>query len=69
MFAQIFAVIEIVLKLFGLWEQFGIYMDAKRLKDAEEKSQRRDEAVDNAVKATTPEDAYAAQDGVASNEP
>lgn len=69
MIAQIFAVIEVLLKLMGLYDGFINYLDAKRLAEDEAKRQAREGAVDDAAKAQTPDDAYRAQDGVVSNDP
>lgn len=51
MIAQIFAVIELALKLVGLWEDFLGYTDKKRISDAEKNREERDKAVDDQKKA------------------
>jgi hypothetical protein len=65
----IFALIELLLKVFGLFDGFTNYLDAKRLAEDEAKRQAREAAVDAAAAAKTAKDAYAAQDGIVNNEP
>lgn len=47
MIAQIFAAIELILKLIGLWNGFLDYTDKKRIADAEANKQEREKAVDD----------------------
>lgn len=43
---QVFAVIQLILKLIGLWEDFLSWSDKKRIADAEVNRQEREKAVD-----------------------
>ncbi len=47
MFSSIFAIIEMVLKLLGLWDQFLSWSDSKRLVDSQKNTQDRNTAVDD----------------------
>jgi hypothetical protein len=67
MIAQIFLVIQLLLKLFGLWEQFLEWGDKKRAADAEARAQEREKAIEDAKKATTPDEAFDAQDRITHN--
>ena len=69
MIAQIFAIVALLLKVFGLWEQFGQYMDDKREKERVARDQARDAAVDKQKEAQTEEDFDKAQDAIAGNTP
>lgn len=69
MIGNIFAAIELLLKLCGLLDGFINYMDAQRLKQDEEKRQRRDKAVDDEKNAQTIGDADEAQGRVVDNLP
>ena len=69
MISKIFMVIEILLKLFGLWKDFGNYVDEQRLKQDQEKEQRRNDAVDSTPDAKTPTDAWKDQEDIVKNEP
>lgn len=64
MSAQLFAFIQMVLQLIGLWDQFLLYGDKIRAAAAEKKSQDLDKALDQASKAATPEEAWNAQDRI-----
>lgn len=67
--SSIFALLEVILRLFGLWDGLVNYLDAKRLADEQKKAQDRDAAVDKAKSAKTPDDAYDAQSGIVNSEP
>lgn len=69
MFAQIFLVIQLILKAIGLWEQFMHWSDAKRVADQEKNKQDRDKAVGDLKNAKTEEDFDKAQDAVVSHNP
>jgi hypothetical protein len=54
------------------WDMFGqvkAWLAAKRKADAEENKQKREEAIDQGQKATTPEEAYAAQEKFSNHKP
>lgn len=67
--AQIFTALQVLLKLFGLWEQFQNFMSAVAIKEAEERARALDQALKDAQNAKTPDDAWKAQEGVTKNEP
>lgn len=62
-----FDLISLVLKLVGLWEGFLDFLDKKHSAELELRRQRREAALDQAEKAETPEDAFAAQDKILDN--
>lgn len=69
MIAQIFAIIQLVLKLIGLWEQFSQWTIDKATADREERRQTRDAAVAAQQKATDEAEFDKAQDDIARNLP
>lgn len=69
MIAQIFLLIEVILRLFKLWDSFGTFVDDKREKDRIERDQARDKAVDKQKNAQTEEEFDKAQDDIARNSP
>lgn len=69
MITQIFAVIELVLKLIGLWEQFSAYTIQKSIADRAERKQQRDRAVDKQQTAQTEDEFDKAQDDISRNMP
>lgn len=69
MIAQFFAVVQLLLKLIGLWEQFLSWSDAKRIADAEQNRQERNAAVDEQKTAKTEEDFDKAQDSIVNHIP
>jgi hypothetical protein len=48
--AQIFTLIELVFKLFGLWDGFVQYIDDKRSAEREANAQARDAAIEESKK-------------------
>lgn len=69
MIAQIFLLIEVILRLFKLWDSFGTFVDDKREKDRIERDQARDKAVDKQKNAQTEEEFDRLQDDIARNSP
>lgn len=69
MIAQIFVVIELLLKLFGIWESFLSYSDQKRIADGQKNTQDRNDALDKEKNASTEDEFDKAQDGVVSHIP
>lgn len=69
MFAQIFAVIELILKLIGLWDGFMSYVDKKRIADEAQKTADRNKAVDEQKNAKSEDDFDKAQDDIIRNKP
>jgi len=67
MISGIFNAIALLLKLLKLWDQFGDYMDAKRVAEAEEKRQRREQAIRDQQNAKTEEEFDDAQDRIVDN--
>ncbi len=69
MIAGIFAVIELILKLIGLWDQFLSYSDAKRAADAAAKQAALNKAVDASAGANSDDDIFKNQTDVVNNMP
>lgn len=69
MIGSIFAVIELILKLIGLWDQFLDYSDAKRRAQDEVKRQEREKAADKAANAETDGEIFDAETDVTNNMP
>lgn len=69
MISQVFAVVQLLLKVFGLWEQFLDYSDKARTAEAEERKQRREEAVDKQKDAQSEEEFDRAQDDIVGSNP
>lgn len=69
MISQIFAVIQLLLQLFKLWERFGVYVDDQREKARIERDQKRDAAVDAQKGAKDEAEFDKAQDDIAGNHP
>ncbi len=69
MLTNIFAVIQLVLKLMKLWDQFLDYADTQRKAEAEARRQRREKAIEDAENAKTEEEAWDAQKRIIDNDP
>ncbi len=69
MFAQIFAVIQLLLKLVGLWEAFLSWSDKARLAEAAQNTQEREKAVDQQKGAQNEDDFDRAQDDIVNHRP
>lgn len=69
MLTGIFAIVQLILKLFGAWEQFLDYADKQRIADAEKRNQDRNKAVDEQKKAQTEEEFDRAQDKIVGANP
>jgi hypothetical protein len=67
--ASIFAIIQLLLKLFGLWDQFRNYLDAAYTAEAEKKRQEIEKGVEEMLKAETDEEIWNAQDRITRNLP
>lgn len=69
MISGIFAAIQLVLKLIGLWEQFLGWSDKKRLADAAKNTQDREKAVDQQKGAMSEEEFDRLQDDITKHRP
>lgn len=69
MFTGIFAAIQLILRLFGLWDMFLNYSDKKRLADSQERTEDRNTAVDDQKKATDEEQFDKDQSSITHNHP
>ena len=69
MISQIFAVIQLVLKLIGLWEQFLDFTDKARIAEGQKRTQEREKAVDEPAGAISEEDFDKAQDTITGTKP
>lgn len=66
---QFFAIIQVILKLFGLWEGFLSWSDKKKIADQEKNKQDRDKALEDLKNAQTEEEFNKAQSGVVDHIP
>lgn len=66
---SIFAAIEAILKLIGLWEQFQAWYDAKKVADRTDESQKLNQAVDDIKNAKSEDDFDKAQSAITSHLP
>lgn len=69
MFTNIFATIELVLKLIGLYDQFMDYSDKKRAAEREKRAQDRDDAIDKQQNAKDEDEFDKAQEEINRNHP
>lgn len=69
MLPNLFALIQVILKGLSLWEAFLDYIAIKHQAEMDERRQRQKQAVEDATKAKTPEEAWRAQEGIIDNEP
>jgi hypothetical protein len=69
MIAQIFAVVELILKAFQIWDAFLSYMDAKHSADLEIKRQAREAAIDKSKVDENDDDLFKDQDSIVRNMP
>jgi hypothetical protein len=66
---QVFLIIELLLKLSRLWDQFAIYVERRKRQENEEKRKRREKAVDDSKGAQTDDEIWKSQDGIVDNLP
>lgn len=69
MIANFFALVQLLLKLIGLWEQFLDWSDKKRIADAEINRQEREKAVDDQSKASSEKEFDDAQSRIIDHKP
>lgn len=69
MLGNIFAIIQLILKLIGLWDQFMAWSDSKRLAEAQVLKQERDKAINDALNAQTEEEFNSAQARIVNSKP
>jgi hypothetical protein len=69
MIGQIFLIIQILMRAFGLWDQFISWSDAQREKDRIEQDQKRNAAVDQQSNAQSEADFDKSQDTIVGNKP
>lgn len=69
MLANFFALIRLILRAFQLWDAFLDSVDQADIAAREVRRQKREQAVDDAAKAKTPEDAYDAQERIVDSQP
>lgn len=65
----IYSIIQLVLQLFGLWDQFLSYSDKQRLAEDEAKTEARNKAVDDSKTATDDTQIWKDQDTITRNKP
>lgn len=64
-----FSLIQFLLNIFGLWEEFLRFSDSQRLAEDQLKTQKRNDAVDDSKKAKTDDDVWKSQDTIITNRP
>lgn len=69
MLANFFALIRLILKALDLFEGFLDSIDQADIAAREVRRQKREQAVDDAAKAKTPEEAFNAQERIIDNQP
>lgn len=69
MLANIFLVIQFLMKLIGIWEGFVVFIDQKRIAEAELREQKRAEALAAIKAAQTEREFDEAQDTVIRSRP
>ena len=69
MIANIFAAIQLFLKLIGLWEEFLSFTDKQRIAEGEKKRQERQKAIDDLSTAKTDEEIFDAQERIINSKP
>ncbi len=67
--ASVYSVIQLILKLFGLWDDFLDYSDNQRKIAADKKQQDLEKAVDQSTKAETDDEIWKSQDDITKNMP
>lgn len=69
MLTKIWLVIELIMKLFKLWDQFADHVEARRRAEAEEKRQAREKAIEDSKRAETDDEIFDSQDRIVNNKP
>ncbi len=69
MLSSIFSIIQLILSLIGIWDQFLSWSDAKRLADASKNTQDRNTAVDDQKEATSEDQFDKDQDTIVNHKP
>lgn len=69
MLAQLFLLIEVLMRAFNLWDSFGQYMDDKRERDRVERDQKRSAAIDKQKESTSEDEFDRQQDEIVKNQP
>lgn len=67
--ANLFQIVQLLLKVFGLWEAFLDYMDASHSAALEERRQKREKALAELDRAKTDEEIWEAQEKVVDAKP
>ena len=67
--SNVFAVIQLILAALSMWEGFLDWLAVRHLTEITERAARLNQAIDDATKATTPDEAWDAQTDIVDNEP
>lgn len=67
--ASIYSVIQLILRLFGLWESFLDYSDNQRKIAAAKKQEELEKAVDASTKAEVDDEIWKSQNDITKNMP
>jgi hypothetical protein len=65
--SYVFLIIEFLLKLFGLWKQFGNWLDGRMIQENEERRKKREQAIADLKNADTLEEIEDAQRRIVEN--
>ncbi len=69
MISNVFALIQIVLRAFGLWDAYLVHLDQVREAERIERARKHDKAIDDSKKAETDEEIWDAQDRIVDTKP
>jgi hypothetical protein len=69
MLGKLFLLIELIMRLFKLWDQFVDYADEKRKAEVEKRRQDRAKAIEDSKKAESDEDIWKSQEDIVKHRP
>jgi hypothetical protein len=69
MITNFFAVIQLILKAFQVWDAFMLWMSDNYSKEMEIRRQKRDQAIEDSKKAETDDEIWKSQDDISRNPP
>jgi hypothetical protein len=66
---KVFLIVELILRLFKIWDKFGSYVDQRRAAEMEARAQAREKAIEKLKQAKTPDEIWKAQEELVKNGP
>jgi hypothetical protein len=69
MLGKIFLLIELVMRLFKLWDQFADYTEESRKAEVEKRRQDRAKAIEDSKKAESDDDIWKSQEDIVKHRP